>query len=104
MSDYYKCEHGAQMCGTCTRALKTQHEAGQSENAALRKEVETVREVSGNRLQLWMDVCKDRDKWRVLAEDLEKAMLKMRNAENPADDYEIREEALARHAAVRGEK
>jgi len=37
MSDFYKCEHGQQMCGTCTRGLKVQYDA-------LEKKVEKLRE------------------------------------------------------------
>lgn len=39
--------------------------------AELTKELETVREVSSNRLKLWMDVCKERDGLRAENERLE---------------------------------
>lgn len=40
--------------------------------AELTKELETVREVSSNRLKLWMDVCKERDGLRERVKAAEK--------------------------------
>jgi hypothetical protein len=44
MSDFYKCKHDQQMCGTCTRGLKVQYEELFGRNAALEKQVEKLRE------------------------------------------------------------
>ena len=79
------------------------------ENSALRKEVETVREVSGNRLQLWMDVCKERAALRKLCEEMAEALEEVKGCFDDFDQYEddaerIIKEVLARYAAAREAK
>lgn len=42
--------------------------------AELTKSEAIIREVSGKRLQLWADACKDRDAWKAMAEKLAKKL------------------------------
>jgi hypothetical protein len=39
MSDFYKCNHGETLCGSCVRALKTQHESLESERNQLKESI-----------------------------------------------------------------
>ena len=69
MSDFYKCEHGSTLCGSCVRALKVQH-----------TELES-----------------DRDRWKALAERMANKMLIICDSiKGPPDQhYDSRGERLA---------
>ena len=71
MSDYYKCKHGSTLCGTCTRALKTQAEESFERIKSLEAErdnFEAALNLDNKRLY------EDRDAWKNMAERLAEAL------------------------------
>lgn len=85
MSDFYKCEHGSTLCGTCTRALKVQYTALQAERDRLKAELELQKETCQTGF-------KGRDAWKQKAEEWE-AKYKQLDCEFDIDHMEMKQKA-----------
>lgn len=80
MSDFYKCEHGSTLCGTCVRALKTQNTALEKERDALLEQNKALKEETLGLNGRISQLVEERDRYKEGLENIRDGGVSLREA------------------------